>query len=355
MSLRCSSRGPSGTIATSKPSRRRSANTDDEPLNLVREHLEVLRAGSACPGLTFSRRNASLADLQALPRSASRPKAIPRVRRKEAGRRSSGRTAAAARTRVPTSPAGAARRRRPRTRPARRARPCATSLRTVASKPPSKTLAERSSTMTPLEPEATRGAWRTSYCARDEHRRAEQERKAAPRGTPAGSSCACPSGAADAGSLAGMARGVQAEGASTLPDLRDEPRHLLGRRRGRRPALRARVGSRSRPRPASSSYASASSASRLSSTEGRRLAHSTSCERALERRQRRLAALSSGARRRPIAPDEYDDREARAARPRARGARYRARSARCGSSAPGAASPSRRTGIPARRRSSRTS
>ena len=72
--------------------------------------------------------------------------------RKKPGRQTSGRSEAAAETRVRTSPAGGARRPYPRTPrgPARSS--VRTSLRTVASKPPSNTLAERSRTMTPLEP-----------------------------------------------------------------------------------------------------------------------------------------------------------------------------------------------------------
>ena len=122
---RCSARGASGTIRTSKPSCRRSANTATSRCTSSGRISEVAEE---------DHRAARLALPHAVPRAPSfkpfgdprsRAEAVPRVRREESPSWSIGRSAAAAGTRVRTSLAEAARRPHPRRRRARLARPCA--------------------------------------------------------------------------------------------------------------------------------------------------------------------------------------------------------------------------------------
>ena len=86
MSSRCSARGASGTMRTSNPSRRRSANTVTSRCTSSGRISRSLRRISV-PPVRPSRRSASLRDLQALGDPRAGPEAIPRVRWEEARRR----------------------------------------------------------------------------------------------------------------------------------------------------------------------------------------------------------------------------------------------------------------------------
>ncbi len=183
----------------------------DEPLHLVREDLEVAQEDQRASGLTLATQ-CFAGDLQALgdPRPGS--EAIPRVRWKEAGR---------GRAEEPQQRLELASRRARREQLVGDVRehdePCALVRAHELAHGRLEAALEDARGEVEHDDAARAGGDERSVAdvvlARDEHRRTEQEREAAGEARLAGSSCACPSGAADPARSPGWRAVVQAEGA----------------------------------------------------------------------------------------------------------------------------------------------
>ena len=207
--------------------------------------------------------------------------------------------------------------------------------------------------MTPLEPEATSGAWRTSYWratstdapSRSARPPARHARRIVVR---------LPEWRSRPGSLAGIARGRSGRRRMALPDLLDEPGHLLGRRATAVTSPARAPGWRSRP-PRRRARTPAPRVPRAS----RRPRGAGSPTRPARARARAATATASGFSTARDAPDSAGrgttagsaskrdrEREERDPQHRRRDAVARLGNGR---------HRRRRTGIPARRRSSRTS